>query len=350
MYVNTFNHYLCIDRIVQKKEKNYGIAILRVLLAYMVVIDHFYDSKRKKKFLHILYYHIPTFFLLSFYFTYNTFSKFNITKIKLRFERLIIPYFYWSVIAWIINNIYFYILDQKCSHTLYAFFHNILNGHIFILALWFQNILILTTLVITIIVFFFKNEFLLIFQILMIISYIFQYSGYNYYFFKNYFSTNYYNTYGRFFDTFPNSLTGFFLAALNIPNKIQTHKIRNIIISLIVLVIISSNKFENNLLTFKYGGIRLNIASICIFLIFFFFPSSININIKFIKLIDIITNYTAGIYFVHYLLGKGYIMKFLLAKKIKTFFGCFLLYIFSFLVCILLDKLIGKTKLRHLIK
>lgn len=54
------------DRIDKKKDKNYGIAILRVLLAYMVVIDHFYNSKRKKKFLHILYYHIPTFFYCLF--------------------------------------------------------------------------------------------------------------------------------------------------------------------------------------------------------------------------------------------------------------------------------------------
>jgi fucose 4-O-acetylase-like acetyltransferase len=338
------------DRIDKKKDKNYGIAILRVLLAYMVVIDHFYNSKRKKKFLHILYYHIPTFFLLSFYFTYNTLTKFNITKIKLRFERLVIPYFCWSVIAWIINNIYFYILDKKCSHSLYAFLHNILNGHIFILALWFQNILILTTLVITIIVFFFKNEFLLIFQILMIVSYKFQYSGDNYYFFKKYFRANYYNTYGRFFETLPNSITGFFLAAFCIPNKMQTYKIRTVIISIIVLGIISSNKFENDLKTFKYGGIRLNIASICIFLIFYLSLNSVYINKKIIKIIDISTNYTAGIYFIHYLIGKGYIMNFLLSKKLKTFFGCFIIYIFSFVTCILLDKLIGKTKLRHLIK
>ena len=316
----------------------------------MVVIDHFYDKKRKKRFLHILYYHIPTFFLMSFYFTYNTFSKFNISKIKLRFKRLLIPYFSWGVIAWIINNIYFYILHKKSDHSFYALLHNILNGHIFILALWFQNILILTTLVMTIVVFFFKNEYLLIFQILIIVSYKFQYSGDNYYFFKKYFKANYYNTYGRFFDNFPHSITGFFLAAHCIPNKMKNCKIRSIIISLIILAIISYYKFKNNLQTFKYGGIRLNIASTCIFLIFFLSSNSVNINKKIKKVIDIITNYTAGIYFIHYLIGKGYIMKFLLAKKLKTFFGCFIIYIVSYGACILLDKLIGKTELRHLIK
>lgn len=335
---------------IDKNEKNYGIAILRVFLAYMVVIDHFYDKRRKNKFLHILYYHIPTFFLLSFFFTYNTFSKHNISKIKLRFERLLIPYLCWSVIAWIINNIYFYLLKKNCRHSLYDLFHNILNGHIFILALWFQNILILTTLVISIVVFFFNNQFLLIFYILIILSYIFQYSGENYNFFINHFSLYYYSTYGRFFETLPNSLTGFFLAAFCIPHKLQKYKIRTLKISLIVLVFISSYKFQNELLTFKYGGIRLNIASVCIFLIFFHLSSYVIINVKIKKIIDISTNYTAGIYFLHYLLGKGYIIQFFLAKKIKTFFGCFVIYIISFVICLLLDKLIGKTKFRHLIK
>jgi fucose 4-O-acetylase-like acetyltransferase len=86
-----------------KKAKNYGIAILRVLLSFMVVLDHFYS--KRKYLLNILYYHIPTFFVLSFYFTYHTFATYNISKIKLRFERIVIPYFVWSVICWLLFNI-----------------------------------------------------------------------------------------------------------------------------------------------------------------------------------------------------------------------------------------------------
>ena len=39
-----------------KKEKNYGIACLRVALSFMVVLDHFFDKTRKQKFKHILSY------------------------------------------------------------------------------------------------------------------------------------------------------------------------------------------------------------------------------------------------------------------------------------------------------
>ena len=39
-------------------------------------------------------------------------------------------------------------------------------------------------------------------------------------------------------------------------------------------------------------------------------------NRRIKKILDIITNYTAGIYFSHTLIGKGYLMNFLLGKKI----------------------------------
>ena len=37
------------------KKKNYGISLLRIILSFMVVIDHFYDNKKAKKYVNILY-------------------------------------------------------------------------------------------------------------------------------------------------------------------------------------------------------------------------------------------------------------------------------------------------------
>ena len=145
-------------KISEAKKINYGISILRMFLSLMVVFDHFYDSKKKLKFLSVLHYHIPTFFLLSFFYTYGTLSHFNIPKIKLRFERLIIPYICWSIISWILNNIYFYYLKKKCFHSFYSLLQGLLNGRILIPALWFQNILILITLISLIIIFLFKKK------------------------------------------------------------------------------------------------------------------------------------------------------------------------------------------------
>ena len=334
---------------IGKNEKNYGIAILRVLLSFMVVLDHFYNKKKKKKFTYLLYYHIPTFFFMSFYYTYYYFTTFNIHKIKIRFERLAIPYFFWSFIAFIKNNIYFFLFKRKSSHTFKIFVENLLNGHILVVPLWFQNILILTTLIISIIVFLFKNDYLLIFQFLMILSYKFQYSGDNYRFCKKHFSVHYKLTYGRFFETFPDSLTGFFIGMFEIPNKLKLYKLRTIISCILIIIFISKYHYYDKFLGFKYGGIRKNIAAIFIFLFFFLTLNKLR-NTKIKKILDIITNYTPGIYFIHTILGSGYIMKYCLNNKIETIFGCFILYLISYFCCFFLDKLIGNTKLKHIIK
>ena len=69
-----------------------------------------------------------------------------------------------------------------------------------------------------------------------------------------------------------------------------------------------------------------------------------------VKILDKITNYTAGIYFIHYLIGKGYAMKIILGNKIENIFGCLIIYLISYISCFFLDKLIGNTNLKHLIK
>lgn len=57
---------------MDKKEYNLGIELLRVFLSFSVVMDHLYNRNELKKYIYVLYYHIPTFFIISFYFTYNT--------------------------------------------------------------------------------------------------------------------------------------------------------------------------------------------------------------------------------------------------------------------------------------
>jgi len=334
---------------MKQNKKNYGIAILRVILSFMVVLDHFYNYKVLKNYLNILYYHIPTFFVLSFYYTSNYFITFNISKIKSRFERIVIPLICWSIIALIINNIYYYYLSVKCPHTIFELFHNLLNGHLFYSALWFQIVLILSTLIVSIVVLSFKTHYLLIFQFLLNLAYKFQYSGENYKFFCKNFTIHYTITYGRFIDVFPHVITGLLLGIYNIPNNLKIHRIKTIFINIIILIFLSKYNFDVNMKCFKYGGIRLDIASICIFLIFDL--SNIKIkNEKAIKILDFITNYTPGIYFSHYLIGKGIMKRYILGNKINTLFGCIIIYLTSYALCFSLDKLIGNTKLKHIIK
>ena len=330
-----------------RKNINYGISILRVVLSLMVVIDHFYRNKRR--YISILYYHIPTFFLISSYYTYNTFSKKDISKIKLRFARIIIPYFGWSVISFILSNIYFYLFKDNTHHNFQSFLINIISGRIFINALWLQNILIFISLVFSIIVFSFKKN-LLIFQILFIICYYLQYSGFNFYYFKRKYSHLFYYTYGRVAEVFPNAITGYFLAYFKIYEISLRNRTSVIIISLFSLAFVTQNNLDKQLMTFRYGGLRKNIAAACIFLIFLLLPLEKIKSKKIYKIIDIFTGYTAGIYFSHLLIGKGKIMNFILDKKINDFIGCILIYTISFIASYFFGNLFHKTKLVHMFK
>lgn len=150
----------------------------------------------------------------------------------------------------------------------------------------------------------------------MILSFRFQYSGENYSFFKNNYKSIYANTYGRIIDIFPVSITGFFIASLKSKNKLNYSKIRTILISILVLFFLTKYNFDESLKTFKYDGLRLNIAACCLFFCFHLsFDKLKNINI--IKIIDILSNYTAGIYFTHMLIGKSYSARFLLGNLIN---------------------------------
>ena len=346
------NEKIIINNSINKKKNfmNIGIRILRILLSFMVVLDHFYNKKKAKKIHYVLYYHIPTFFLISFFFTYRTLISQNIDKIKLRFERLLIPYFCWSFIAWLIKNIHYYIMKEDCAHTFKDFIINLINGHIFNVVLWFQNILILLTLLFSIIILLFYQKYLQIFQSLLILSYFLQYSGLNYKIFKKNFSSHSRSTFGRFFEALPNAITGFFFAYINLIEIIiiQKKQFKIFCFSLIILILISKYEIFAELKTFKYGGIRLNIAAICIFNIFSLIPTNLYLFNLNNNIIMTLTNYTGGIYFTHYLVGKGYICGSIKYVKNGTILGCFFIYLISYILSFFGFKFFGKTKLRHL--
>ena len=330
-----------------KKEINIGISILRVILSLMVVLDHFYNAKKMKKYYSILYYHIPTFFVISFYYNYKTLTSFNSSKIKSRFKRILIPYFSWCTISWMINNIYYHILKKKCRHSFRDYLINLMNGHIFLVPLWFQNNLFLLTLVFTIIIFLFKNKYIYILNILSLLAIISQYSGFNYTFFTHHFQRHTYLSLGRFTEAFPNAFIGFFIAKFDLINNIEKKKIISLF-SFIILMIITKYNIFSNLKTFKYGGIRLNVAATCIFIIFSLLPFQKIKNKLLINGLIKITNYTAGIYFTHYLIGHEFFFELLLKDKRDTFLGCIIIYFVSYCASFIGSKLFRKTIFRHL--
>ena len=98
-----------------EKKINTSLAFLKIYLSFLVVNWHCYTPKDeiKKKIIVKLIHniaHVPTFYIISFYFCCNLFKSKNIKRIKKRFQRLLIPYFIWPIIIWPLNNLFsFYI-------------------------------------------------------------------------------------------------------------------------------------------------------------------------------------------------------------------------------------------------
>ena len=182
-----------------------------------------------------------------------------------------------------------------------------------------------------------------IFQVLLIIAYIFQYSYWNLLIFKD-------NLYaiklslGIILELLPFSVTGITLRYLDIITKLI--KIKGLTIFYIGAIIFLILKFEvfTRIEGFYYAGILLNIGGTCTFILFSLFTFQ---NKKLIFLLKIITKFTGGIYYIHL------ICYFLLKKKFffiknMTFHGSIFIYIISYIICYYGNKLTYKTKLKFL--
>ena len=94
------------------KKIHLGFSILKFLLAFDVIRSHCFKEKSTSNKL-ILYLtkkrrvHVPSFTIMSFYFTHNTLISFDLNKIYKRFERLLIPYLGWPFFIFITNNFLF---------------------------------------------------------------------------------------------------------------------------------------------------------------------------------------------------------------------------------------------------
>ena len=96
-----------------------------------------------------------------------------------------------------------------------------------------------------------------------------------------------------------------------------------------------------------YQGIKLNVRAISLIFLFSVFPSEYITNKIAIKILREITNYTAGIFYLHWTVFI-YLEKFIKPIYKRTLLGCVYNYLICYLICFISMKLVGKTILRNL--
>ena len=204
--------------------------------------------------------------------------------------------------------------------------------------------LIFLTLVFNIISFLFNKNFIFIFQILLIVAYIFQYSNLNVFIFTKYISAIRYPL-GTLSELLPFAVTGVNLCYLDIAQKLKKFKKLVIFFIGVILFLIIEFDIFVKIRGFIYPGIFLNVGGVCIFILFSLL--SLPNRKLIISLLKIITKFTGGIYYIHLIYFYFLIEKFIFIKK-KEFHGSTLIYVLSYITCYLGNKLLYKTKLKYL--
>ena len=328
---------------------NLGIEVLRMILSFLIVNVHFYDhTKAKFKLLlfpqYALRFYVPTFFIISFYFSFNTFISKNTIKKKERLLRILVPYFIWPFIFWIRFYYIHYKKDSQKFKKLYV--HYLIgDGYLLVEVFWFQFNLIFITIFFNILILLFRKCYLICFKIIFIILCIYNFSGYNDKFFSNYYHPVYHSIKPIPY-TLIYSLTGFFFGSFNLLEK-SFKKRKIVIISVFPLFFLFKNYLKLLRINYHLEIFIIELVSSGTFINFSILPFDKIKNNKIIFLIRQITSYTGGIYFLHpeiYYIFENYLTDF----KNKTQLGVLLNYLFCYFVCFLGTKIFGKTIFKNL--
>ena len=331
---------------------NYGLAILKAIYAFLVVRHHSFDPKTTKNkiirhFTKERLLHVPSFFILSFYFTSKSLLSLKPKIILNRLIRLFIPYIGWALIIFKTNRLFNKKFKTKLKDSYFHLKLQLIWGQGYVPQLWFLNALIAMTLLFILTIFIFRKHTLFILQIILVLSYIPQYTGYLY---KNIVKKYpYYNNLvlAYFFASIPLCITGFILGYFKVIDLLQKYKIKTLILSLIIYNVVEDYNIFANTSFMAYQGINLNIKCICIIFIFSLFPSEKITNKYLAKFLIQITNYTGGVFYLHIPI-RDYCKVFLDSVKNQTFLGVAIIYLICYFICFVGMLIFGKTPIKYL--
>jgi surface polysaccharide O-acyltransferase-like enzyme len=333
------------------KNKHLGLSMLKCILAFSVISSHCFkrnstDNKFILKLTKSRRIHVPSFMIMSFYFTHNTLTSSDIDRKYMRFERLLIPYLGWPLFHFIINNILYYFGKENSKCTIKNLFYQIVIAQASNMPFhfWFLFDLIFINFLFLIIIINFRQLYSLGFLFLLFFAYFFQYSELN---IKLYYLANRKNSIGRICELLPFAVTGFFICELNIIHKLNYYKLNTFIISLFIYNLISTFNVFTNFKGIAYYGVKLNILSLCITFIFAIITLENVKNKYLINFILIISNYNGGIFYLHQLIHH-YFQNLIIDVKKGTFFSLFIIYFLSYIICFLGEMTFGKTKAKFL--
>ena len=334
----------------QRKGIHFGFAILKCFLSFKVITSHCFkrQSSKNKVILFITgkrRLHVPSFTIMSFYFNHNTLISNDSKKKMNRFERLLIPYLGWPIIMFVFNNIFKYTKEQQKLFTIKKLIFQLITGQgQSLFHFWYLFDLIATTFIFHIIIIAFRNKYLLILNIMLFFSYYLQYSRFSEIIIRH--SKNIQGL-ARENEIIPFAITGFTLNSFKIFNKLEKYKLNTLIISSLIFYLTQDFEIFRKFSGVAYNGVKLNILSLCLIIIFSFFSFRNIKNKKLMNLLKYSTCFSGGVYYLHQVI-HFYFKSFFTDIKNGTFSGLILNYFISYLISLAGGIIFRNNKVKNL--
>lgn len=316
---------------------NYGFSLLKMLLAFEVVLGHFaiwdqYNPTLVWPFRELVSIAVPCFVILSFYLMCKSLLSRNEAKFKSRLVKLLIPQIGWAIIYFVILVLLNVVFHTKPVVTFIDFLWQLFTGHSRTInpSMWYQIVMIILSIVFYLIIKKLDNKkALFTLLILTLICYYLQYSGINRRLFEEMaFEIRF--VLGRIAELMPFAFTGFIIKYFDIYEKLK--KYRYIIMPLCVFLFLqgySINWIEMK--DFNFSGLAKLYFALCVITFAYYVPLEyLPVSIK--KIILVITDYSLGIYCSHRLI-ETLLKTFVPNLAIQSFERCILIYILSYLLC-----------------
>ena len=332
-----------------QKERNYGLALLKMFMAFEVVLCHCWNIAcgnlpiYQKIFAGLEGIAVPVFMFLSFYFLERTFLNCTSENIKKRLFRVSYPQFGWAFIYFFVYGSLKFLFNKFQTLKISDLFLQILFGHTINTSMWFQFVLIVLTVIFFLVFYFWKEKNgILIIHILLLVSFLIQYTGLNSYAFSNLPSSLKYPL-GRFFPMVPYAVIGFDFAYFSIFEKMKENRIYWLILFFLSTIFLLKFKIINEAPGDGfYSSNNAILTALCISGFAYLLPFE-KINEKCLRLIEFISKYTLGIYCMHRLVNKFACQIFVhMGFEESSFLGCILVYIICFMISLLVSKIPSK--------
>ena len=145
----------------------------------------------------------------------------------------------------------------------------------------------------------------------------------------------------------PFAITGFTLNYIKIFHILEKYKLNTLIICLFIFYLAQDFEIPKKFFGVTFNGVKINILSKCLVIVFSLFPFKNIQNKKLFYLLKYLTGFSAGIYYLHQAV-HFYFKSFFNDIRNGTFLGVIINYFISYLISFIGGIIFRNTKVKNL--